>query len=86
MAEHGTNAGYLAHRRARPPEDACDACREAARIYQAENRAANPARVARDAARNAARGRALRRLAARHPREFQELFEKEKRRFGHEGS
>lgn len=78
MADHGTNAGYLAHRRVH--EDACAACLEAARIYQAEHRAANPARRERDAARNAARGRALRRLAARHPGEFRKLFEQEKRR------
>ena len=84
MAEHGTNAGYLAHRRAR--EEACAPCREAARVYQADYRAARPAQRRFNAAQNAARGRALRRLAARHPEEFRKLFEKEKRRNGHEGS
>ena len=84
MAEHGTNAGYLAHRRAR--EEACAPCREAARVYQVAYRAEHPERREREAAQNAARGRALRRLAARHPEEFRKLFEKEKRRNGHEGS
>lgn len=82
MAEHGTNAGYQAHRKL--GEDACDPCRAAARAYQAAYRAAHRERRAHNATRNAARGRAMRRLVARHPEEFRELYEKEKARLGHD--
>lgn len=69
---HGTYAGYQQHRRA--GERACDPCMAASREYTRQHRAnRDPQKSAREAARSKARQRALWRLTALHPEEFNRL-------------
>jgi hypothetical protein len=70
--EHGTPKGYQQCRLG--PETACEACREAHRVYIARWRQQNPERMVKHYQRTAARGRALERLAKRFPREFESLY------------
>lgn len=72
--EHGTPAGYQAHRKA--GEDACSACRTAAAEYAREYRK-KPEQRRRASTYNSARSRALTRLAKLHPAQFEILLNEE---------
>ena len=72
--ECGTYAAYQRHRRRR--ERACDACREASRVYHSNRRRDPKVRAAENRDTNA-RSRALWRLADEHRARFRELFAEE---------
>lgn len=71
----GTYAGWNRHRKDRTRT--CDACREAARVYTANYRAARPDVRERERRENNARTRALWRLAHLHPAQFAALLDDE---------
>lgn len=81
--EHGTYGGY--QRCVQRWEGSCDECRRAAAERQRERRRSNPAIRARERHYKYARERALWRLKALHPEEFERLFDEELRR-GEEGA
>jgi len=68
----GTPKGYKRHLRAK--EEPCDLCRAGTAAYIAERRAANPDHRVRAARASAARRVAMRRLKARHGREYASLL------------
>lgn len=73
--KHGTYAGYNWHTSNKVPM--CMACREAARQYQAQRRAANPEVRQRDVDGVKAGLRAKERLAQRHPAEYRIYYKEE---------
>lgn len=64
----GTYAGWNAHRRAQEPQ--CDACREAARVYQRERRAKGGEQIESETTKQRCRERALWRLKEMHRGDF----------------
>lgn len=71
----GTDAGYAQH--VYYKETPCDACRAAHAAYRREHRAARPDVRAVEREYNKANHRALQRLKALHPAEFQILIDEE---------
>lgn len=71
----GTLSGYQRH--LRHGEETCRPCRAAANADQRARRAANPSHVVQHRRYIAARGRALSRLAERHPDEMAALLAQE---------
>jgi len=76
----GTPKGYKRHRRAN--QEPCQPCRDAAAVYVAERRAANPDHRVRAARAAAARRVAMRRLMARHTGEYAALLRAARREAG----
>ena len=73
----GTTAAYQQHIKAK--EEPCDPCRAANTTDMGERRAANPAYQENNARTGRVRRAALRRLAERHPEEFNTLLEDARR-------
>jgi len=73
----GTNAAHTRHLKA--GEEPCGPCREAHNAYMREWNAspAGKPRKTREFAKSAARQAAFRKLAKRHPAEFEVLFKQE---------
>ena len=69
----GTTRAYQQHHKA--GEEPCDLCRAANTAYMRERRAINPKDRERAARASRVRQAALRRLAERHPEEFDALLE-----------
>lgn len=79
-AEHGTYAGYQAHKRRHEP--ACDECLEAAAEYAKAYREKNPEYRRTNVLLNAARAAAHRRVAEEHYPEFLRYFDEEREKRG----
>jgi hypothetical protein len=75
---HGTYAGWNWHQRNDVP--VCSDCKEAARQYMTKWRQTHPIGAAADRRRLRIRNRALSRLAALHPVQFQALIVEEDRK------
>jgi len=73
----GTHGAYQRHHKA--GEEPCDLCRAANTAYMRERRAINPKDRERAARASRVRQAALRRLAERHPEEFDTLLEDARR-------
>ena len=69
----GSTAAYQQHFKAK--EEPCDLCRAANTIYMRERRAVKPEYRKNSARASRVRQAALRRLAERHPEEFDALLE-----------
>lgn len=74
--QHGTYLGYQAHKRHQT--EPCDQCRAANAANMRERRKQNPALIAWQTRTQEARRRALVRLAALHPSQFEALYAEEK--------
>lgn len=75
--KHGTYAGYQRHKKTGVP--ICVECREANRLYHAAYRSQTADYRAREKLMNRARNRAVGRLAALHPGQFDALIAQELR-------
>ena len=73
MEEHGTPAGYQAHKRR--GDQTCEACRRAHRQYMQAWRQENPDREAQQRAAGRLRNRALAILGQRHAAELAQIIQ-----------